>query len=197
MTETTMENTQDKIIFSETKEFIATSKNNKSAIYSVKENRYITDFLFDNISYIKKGNYFVVQSNEDIFLIDTKGNRKTFPRLCPNQSYIVEVLAHRHFVDDLHTISDGKKVGVIDKDGNMKIPFVYKTIKQYSEGLFAVQTFDDKEGYIDKDNNIVIPFGEYTDCDCFKEGKALVMSKEHGKVYINTKGEILEVKIDV
>jgi hypothetical protein len=150
-----MENIQDKRIFNDTEDFVATLKNNKSAIYSVKENKYITDFVFDKIAYIKNGNYFIVQKDKDIFSIDTNGNRRNFPRLCPNQCFRVEVLAHRRFINGLHSISNGKKVGVIDRNGNMIIPFIYKTIRQDSEGAFTAQTFDNKKVCIDKTGKIL------------------------------------------
>lgn len=56
-----MDNSQEKIIFPKTNDFVAPLKNGKYAIYSVKEEKYITDFIFDKISYIPHRNYFVVR----------------------------------------------------------------------------------------------------------------------------------------
>lgn len=184
----------DKITFRNTKEFIASLKDGKYAIYSLKQNKFITDYMFDKISYIPSGNYFVVKQNDDIYLVDNNGKRKDFPKLNPNNCFLAEVLCHYRFREGLHAISNGKKVGVITQTGKLVVPYIYKIIGQYSEGLFPVTTFDNQEGYIDKDNNVIIPFGKYTSCSCFKDGKALVNSKEQGKVYIDKTGKIIEIK---
>ena len=57
----------------QTKEFIAIIKANKYALYSLKQGKFITDFMFDKITYIPNGNYFVIKKSGKVQIIDTKG----------------------------------------------------------------------------------------------------------------------------
>ena len=45
-----MDNIQDKMIFKDTDEFMAAFKDGKYASYSNKEQKFITDYLFEKIS---------------------------------------------------------------------------------------------------------------------------------------------------
>ena len=57
----------------QTKEFIAIIKNNKYALYSLKQGKFITNYIFDKITYISNGNYFVIKKSGEVQIIDTKG----------------------------------------------------------------------------------------------------------------------------
>lgn len=57
----------------QTNEFVAPFKGNKYALYSLKQGKFITDFMFDKITYIPNGNYFVIRKSGKVQIIDTKG----------------------------------------------------------------------------------------------------------------------------
>ena len=57
----------------QTKEFIAIIKANKYALYSLNQEKLITNYIFDKITYIPNGNYFVIKKSGKVQIIDTKG----------------------------------------------------------------------------------------------------------------------------
>ncbi len=57
----------------QTKEFIAINKANKYALYSLSKEKFITNYIFDKITYIPNGNYFVTKKSGKVQIIDTKG----------------------------------------------------------------------------------------------------------------------------
>lgn len=58
----------------QTKYFIAIIKDNKYALYSLSQEKFITNYIFDKITYIPNGNYFVIKKTGKVQIIDTKGN---------------------------------------------------------------------------------------------------------------------------
>lgn len=86
--------------------------------------------------------------------------------------------------------------GLINKKGEIILPFEYKKIEDYSEnGLIAVADIHWKWGYADKKGNIVIPC-QYNDTGSrgtgvFSEGLAAVYLDESTACYINEQGEIV------
>ena len=59
----------------QTKEFIAIIKDNKFALYSLSQEKFITDYIFDKITYIPNVNYFVVKNSGVVYLINTEGKK--------------------------------------------------------------------------------------------------------------------------
>ena len=57
----------------QTKEFIAIIKDNKYALYSLNQAKFITNYIFDKITYIPNGNYFAIKKSGKVQIIDTKG----------------------------------------------------------------------------------------------------------------------------
>lgn len=57
----------------QTKDFIAIIKDNKFALYSLSQAKFITNYIFDKITYIPNGNYFVIKKSGKVQIIDTKG----------------------------------------------------------------------------------------------------------------------------
>lgn len=55
------------------KEFIAIIKDNKYALYSLSQEKFITNYIFDKITYIPNVNYFVIKKSGKVQIIDTKG----------------------------------------------------------------------------------------------------------------------------
>lgn len=77
----------------QTKEFIAINKANKYALYSLKQGKFITDFMFDKITYIPNGNYFVVKNSGVVYLINTEGEKLDIEVTYPN-NFNMEGLYH-------------------------------------------------------------------------------------------------------
>lgn len=59
----------------QTKDFIAIIKDNKFALYSLSQEKFITDYIFDKITYIPNVNYFVVKNTEVVYLINSEGKK--------------------------------------------------------------------------------------------------------------------------
>lgn len=59
----------------QTKEFIAIIKDNKYALYSLSQAQFITDYIFDKITYIPNVNYFVVKNSGVVYLINSEGEK--------------------------------------------------------------------------------------------------------------------------
>ncbi len=84
--------------------------------------------------------------------------------------------------------------GAIDKTGRVVIPFQYRSLGAFKEGL-APFASGGKYGYIDTRNNVVIP-PIYNEATVFRNGLALV-SNDFSTFIINKKGEHLEVPINL
>lgn len=59
--------------WSQTSEFVAPFKGNKYALYSLSKEKFITNYIFDKITYIQNSNYFVIKKSSKVQIIDTKG----------------------------------------------------------------------------------------------------------------------------
>ncbi|OXA96116.1 WG repeat-containing protein [Flavobacterium hercynium] len=88
-----------------------------------------------------------------------------------------------------------KKHGVLDKNGEEVIPFIFSTSEieysLFSNGLARIKK-DEKYGFINKKNEIVIPF-DYDKADNFQNGYSLVKIKNK-ELLINKSGEIYKTK---
>ena len=51
-----------------------------------------------------------------------------------------------------------------------------------------------KDGFLNRNGEIVIPFGKYHIESDFNEGFIVAWNEEQGNVYIDKKGNILEIK---
>jgi len=67
------ENFENYLSWKHTTEFVAPFKCNKYALYSLKQGKFITNYIFDKITYIPNGNYFVIKKSGKVQIIDTKG----------------------------------------------------------------------------------------------------------------------------
>lgn len=79
--------------------------------------------------------------------------------------------------------------GFIRKDGFMKLfnENIYKEIRDFHEGLAAVQNYDGLWGFINKKGEEVIPC-QFKAADDFSEGLAGVIDKDNNLYYIDKKG---------
>jgi len=80
-------------------------------------------------------------------------------------------------------------VGLINKNGDIILPFEYRKIGEYGEnGLIAVEDINWKWGYADKKGNIVIPC-QYHNAAVFSDGLAGVSLEKDVSFYINEQTE--------
>ena len=77
----------------QTKDFIAIIKDNKFALYSLSQEKFITDYIFDKITYIPNVNYFVVKNSEVVYLINSEGEKLNIEVTYPN-NFNMEGLYH-------------------------------------------------------------------------------------------------------
>jgi hypothetical protein len=79
-------------------------------------------------------------------------------------------------------------IGYIDKTGKIKIPFLYTSGRQFSEGLASV-TIGTKSGYIDTVGSLIIPF-KFDKAFEFSDASAII--EINGKEgLINNKGDYI------
>ncbi len=113
----------------------------------------------------------------------------------------------RFFADSSGYVSiekNGRKGLVEEETGKIIIPFEYKDMGQYSEGLISAQNINGDCGYLDISGKVIIPF-EYSQAGDFSEGLAAVYNKSgefmntigFGRVerlkcgYIDKKGNVI------
>ena len=82
----------------QTKEFIAIIKVNKYALYSLSKEKFITDYIFDKITYISNGNYFVVKNSGVVYLINSEGEKLDIEVAYPNNFNMEGLYHHRKHV---------------------------------------------------------------------------------------------------
>ncbi len=149
---------------------------NKNAELEIKQK-------FDRVE-ILEGNYYLAHANDSIFLID-------------DQSKIIadEYTEYSDFSKGFLVRSDDK-MGAIDYEGNIIIPFVYDSLSHphLNKRLFACQK--EKYGVIDFEGNILIPF-EYEQIGLpsysnYKDHHDnLIVQKDKKLGTINMKNEII------
>lgn len=113
-------------------------------------------------------------------------------QLCDYKWYLFDIFPD--ITDGLLRVQELKnnrlgKVGVIDMNGELKIPFTYDVMNEFSEGLCSV-SLNNKYGCIDKTGKLVIPL-QYEGMGSFSEGWAPVyQNKKYG--FINKAGKLME-----
>ena len=75
--------------------------------------------------------------------------------------------------DGMTAVSAGGKTGLLDSDGNVRVPVEYEEILDCRDGMAAVMS-GGKWGVVDSANNVIVPFG-YAWASCFSEGLARVV----------------------
>lgn len=88
-----LKNNKEYLSWIQTNDFIALHNNGKYALYSLKQEKLITDFIFDKITYIPIENCFVVKNAGVVYLIDTEGNKLSAKVTYPN-NFNMEGLLH-------------------------------------------------------------------------------------------------------
>lgn len=88
-----MKNNKEYLSWKQTDEFVALYNDGKYALYSLKQEKLITDFIFDKITYIPIENCFVVKNVGAVYLIDMEGNKQNAKVTYPN-NFNMEGLLH-------------------------------------------------------------------------------------------------------
>ena len=88
-----LKNNKECLYWKQTNAFIALHNNGKYALYSLKQEKMSTDFIFDKITYIPIENSFVVKNTGVVYLIDTDGNKLDTKVTYPN-NFNMEALLH-------------------------------------------------------------------------------------------------------
>ena len=52
-----------------------------------------------------------------------------------------------------------------------------------------------KDGFLNRNGEVVIPFGKYDIYSNFNDSFAIAWNEEQGNIYIDKKGDILEIKL--
>ena len=107
--------------------------------------------------------------------------------------YWEEILKHPS-LKDIKEIPDSLKYvargGFINKQGDLIVPCIYGSIRNFSEGLAAVRNKYGQWGFIDKTGTVVIPY-QYSMVKPFSEGYAAVAYEENKWVFIDKNGNKL------
>lgn len=88
-----LKNNKECLYWKQINAFIALHDNGKYALFSLKQEKLITDFIFDKITYIPIKNCFVVKNTRVVYLIDTDGNKLDTKVTYPN-NFNMEGLLH-------------------------------------------------------------------------------------------------------
>lgn len=167
-------------------EFVILLKEDKKAVYSTKRQDFITDFIYDFVSFLSENRFAVHKDNKRGF-IDINGEIIT---------PIVYESAHDEcFSEGVCVVTQNDKDGLIDLSGNSVVPCSYKRLHSCKNGLILATDSDGNNGYINNKGQIIIPFGKYTSFADFSCGLAKVYSEEKGQVYIDKTGKILEIVV--
>ena len=107
----------------------------------------------------------------------------------------------KEFKSELIPVKFGPSWGYIDTDGRIAIPFVYRKVSNFSEGL-AIATYIDRDveqGFINQKGEMVIPIQKsYRIISGFSGGTATIEidpcipGKDNYEVYVNKRGEFLD-----
>lgn len=178
--------------FARTNEFVSFGMSGKYGIYSISRREFITEIIYEDVCYCDDGNYFIVRKDGQTFFVDSCGEQIDFPLFYPDD-YRRECTLHNTFFEGVRPVSDGKYVGVINRQGELVIPYQYKSVRFSNEGLMAVVDKNNKEGYIDRKGITRISFGKYHDCKDFHCGVAKVKTNKDEEVYIDKSGEIISL----
>lgn len=121
--------------------------------------------------------------NNDFYLVDSNGNRKT------------EKFDNVLLSDDRFIVNKGPYYGIITIDGEQILPVEFMSVGFSGDGIFAVKDNTGAFGYLDKNGNVLIPL-EYADGTNILNGHAVVSKKISNSVkktygVINLKNEVV------
>lgn len=168
-------------------EYLVILKENKKALYSAVKNKFLTNFKYDYIGWLSQDR-ILVRNNQKCGFIDTNGD-EVIPLM-------YNIFPYNYFSEGLCVVYENNKAGMINLYGELVIPCIYNRLQDCREGLIHATNFDEQNGYIDRKGEVVIPLGKYRNYfKGFREGFSNSYDENIGDVYINKKGEILELKV--
>lgn len=143
---------------------------------------------FNAVSSLKEGFTRVERSWQDFIFLDVSGNQ-VFSESFSDAGLFCNGLAR----------VEKEKWGFIDKKGEVIIPFKYKYVLDFNEGLAAVSIDDDggtiSWGYVNTKGEEIIP-PQYNHVSYFHQGRAVVSKSTGNYNYayylIDTEGKIVE-----
>ena len=91
------------------------------------------------------------------------------------------------FADGLASVRVGKKVGFMDRSGQIVVKPRFEAVEPFSEGLAAVRT-GEKWGFIDKKGRMIIRPRALMSAESFRNGLAFVQTTDGRYGYIDTTG---------
>ncbi len=142
-----------------------------NGVYGVSDyqNNTLIPFKYDNILYKfeKKYPVTVVQSGKYYGLYNSKYEQVLD---CEYGEFMADSSGY------VSVEKNGRKGLIEEETGKIMIPFEYKNMGNYSEGLIPAENLNEDWGYLDVNGKIVIPF-EYSDAGNFSEGLAAVYKK--------------------
>lgn len=166
-------------------EFIKIQKDTKYALYSAIKKTFLTDFIYDYVGCYSENRFYVNIDKKSAY-IDTLGE-VVLPAIFDD--------CDEWFNEGIAKVTKNDLTGAINLSGELIIPCQYTALYNCKEGLILAINEKMQKGYIDRNNMVVVPFGKYITCEDFHCGLAKVYSREHGFVYIDTNGEVLEIKV--
>ena len=152
-----------------------------------EEGKFLTDFIYDWHILINS-NPNIVKKGIKYGYLDLNTGKEILPCIYLND-YI-------SFNEGIACVHKDFKYGGVNCNNETVIPFEYAFLSYAGNELFKADKFDDEEGYIDNKGNEIIQFGKFKNCSNFNSGlaKVTVISTQE-EVYINPKGEILQIKV--
>ena len=159
-------------------------KDDKWALYSCENNRFISPFMYDEIDFYTCG-LFEVKIGERNFYVD-KENRPIADENCKSYELFCD--------SNLIAFEKDGKSGIMNTGGKVLIEPKYEDrFRHYSEGLFVLRDKNYYEYVMDIDENIIIPKMEYWGFWCgFSDG---IISTHRG--YYTSKGKKLKLKFEM
>lgn len=107
----------------------------------------------------------------------------------------------RSSLEDLRPLCEGlaayysytkRLYGFRDKNGQVIISPSYVKVKDFSDGMAAVQQGDGKWGFIDAKGNMVIASAFTNEPSSFSEGYAVVQKRDGVRCFIDKKGDVVQ-----
>lgn len=168
-----------------------------------KNNKIIIPFEYNSISLLNNENnnplrLDIIEPNNLYFVLkNTSGFEMKIGVIDFNGKIIIPLdysNGYSIFNDGLISLEKNRKFGYVNRDNEVKIPFMYDAALPFYYGVASVEN-NKKYGVINVNNQIVVPFDNYRNHFVFSNGLAK-FSLNYGKFgMINTKGEVVVSQI--
>ena len=161
-----------------------------------KTGKVVIDYKFDEVGFFSEGlarAFSLNAQNKGAFGYINKSGNYVIDNQFEEASNFSEGLA---FVAVLDITASHFLWAVINSDGVFISEFKFRDFKNFSEGFAAVRDEDLLWRYIDKTANF-IDDNSYKFCGSFVDGKALVITVDDEKMFINKSGrKVIEIPVE-